>query len=175
MWTGCSIPRKPGPLHAGRLMMVGSANSLDVRTSDQARRFNGAIAKLEIFDQALTAAEVLAHDAVSISGTIVDAVTRAPIYNAIVQVGGAAGPTMVTDATGAYVLVKDAGAGVDIFADALGYHCTNLFVNGSGNVRKTIALTLEDERRCGRQRHLPVCHVSGSAHLPARPDRLRDL
>ena len=49
-------------LKAAGMMMVGGANWRDVRVEDQYWRFNGAIASLKIYDQALTDAEVAAMD-----------------------------------------------------------------------------------------------------------------
>jgi autotransporter-associated beta strand protein len=45
-------------LHPGDMMMVGAAYWRNARGEDQYWRYNGAIAKLQIFDQALTEAEV---------------------------------------------------------------------------------------------------------------------
>jgi hypothetical protein len=81
----------------------------------------------------------------TIHGLVVDATTGAPIYNAVIQVGGGGGQAMVTSQDGAYSLAGIGCGGIEIFADALGYHCKSLVVTGTGDVLKRIALTPEAE------------------------------
>lgn len=82
----------------------------------------------------------------SISGVLVDAANGLPIYNGIVQVGGAGGAAVVTGTNGTFSFSAAGGAGgVEVFADALGYHCTNLLVTSSGGLYKKIALVAQTE------------------------------
>ncbi|MFO1514695.1 MAG: carboxypeptidase regulatory-like domain-containing protein [Verrucomicrobiota bacterium] len=81
----------------------------------------------------------------TVSGTLVDAATGAAIYNGVVQVGGKGGVAMITDQTGAYSLPGTGCGGVEVFADALNYHCRNLLITNSGALSKKIALTAQVE------------------------------
>lgn len=81
----------------------------------------------------------------TVSGTLVDATTGAAIYNGVVQVGGKGGVAMITDQTGAYSLPGTGCGGVEVFADALNYHCRNLLMTNVGALSKKIALTAQVE------------------------------
>lgn len=83
-----------------------------------------------------------------IQGVLVDAITGAPIYNGVVQSGGVGGPAVVTGTNGAYTLGGTGAGGIEVFADALGYHCTNLLITASGSVYKKIALVPQVEGGC---------------------------
>ena len=63
----------------------------------------------------------------TITGIVMDSVTGQPIYNAIVQ-SGVGGAAVVTGADGSYSLPAEGCGGVELFGDALGYHCKNYFV-----------------------------------------------
>ncbi len=80
-----------------------------------------------------------------VSGTLVDATTGAAIYNGVVQVGGKGGVAMITDQAGAYNLPGTGCGGVEVFADALNYHCRSLLLTNGGALLKTIALTTQLE------------------------------
>lgn len=81
----------------------------------------------------------------SFSGVLVDAITGAPIYNGIIQVGGRGGQAVVTSTNGTFSLGGKGNGGVELFADALGYHCTNLLFTATGSVYKKIALVPQVE------------------------------
>ncbi|HLP78560.1 MAG TPA: carboxypeptidase regulatory-like domain-containing protein [Candidatus Paceibacterota bacterium] len=81
----------------------------------------------------------------TVSGKLVDATTGAAIYNGVVQVGGKGGQAMITDQTGTYSLPATGCGGVELFADALNYHCRNLLLTNVGGLSKKIALTAEVE------------------------------
>jgi hypothetical protein len=80
-----------------------------------------------------------------VSGTLVDATTGAAIYNGVVQVGGRGGVAMVTDKSGAYNLPGTGCGGVEMFADALNYHCRSMLITQGGTLSKKIALTNQVE------------------------------
>jgi len=89
-------------------------------------------------------------DPTTISGVLKDAATNLPIYNGVVQSGtGTVSTAVVTDSTGAFSLAAVGCGAVELFGDALGYHCKNLLVTplpGSGGVvKKTILLNAEAE------------------------------
>ncbi|MGC3961724.1 MAG: hypothetical protein QM813_28505 [Verrucomicrobiota bacterium] len=81
----------------------------------------------------------------SLVGILVDAISGAPINNGIVQVGGVGGRAMVTGSNGKFSLGGVGNGGVEIFADALGYHCTNLLFTATGGIFKKIALVPQVE------------------------------